>query len=138
MKNLKQKEIVKSWQLVDAKDKSLGRVSTQVAKMLMGKHKAIYTPHLDTGDNVVVINAKDVKLTGNKETQKIYYRHSGYPGGLYQRTAEKQRQMDPTKIVRKAVEGMLPKTNMGKTMIKKLYIFATSDHPYKNKIKNES
>lgn len=133
MKSLKQKEITRSWHIVDAKNKALGRICSEVAMHLMGKNKTIYSPNLDTGDYVVVINSKEVQLTGKKENQKVYYRHSGYPGGLYAKTAGQLRQQKPNDLVRNAVYGMLPKTKMGKMMLKKLYIYTKSEHPYNNK-----
>src|SRR3989344_2978676 len=119
MKSLKLKDIQKSWHLIDAKDKMLGRVSSEIAMHLMGKNKAMYSPNLDVGDFVVVVNSQKVGLSGKKETQKIYYRHSGYPGGLYSRTAAQVRNKKPNDLIRNAVVGMLPKTKMGKTMVKK-------------------
>lgn len=136
MKSLKPKQITKDWHLIDAANKPLGRVSTEVAMILMGKNKAIYSPNLDAGDYVVVINSSKVKLTGKKENQKKYYKHSGYPGGLYSKTAAQLRENKPNDLVINAVYGMLPKTKMGKLMLKKLYVFQDSEHPYNNKIKN--
>lgn len=134
MKSLKQKDITRSWHLIDVKDKILGRVSADTAMILMGKNKSIYSPNLDTGDYVVIVNAKKIKLSGKKENQKIYYRHSGYPGGLYSKTASDIRSSSPTSLLRHAIVGMLPKTKMGKTMIKKLYIYEGTDHPHKEKL----
>jgi len=136
MKNLKASEIKRDWHLIDAKDQILGRLSTQAAYLLMGKNKPYYTPYLDCGDYVVVINAQKVQLSGKKENQKIYYRHSGYPGGLKYKTASKVRQQKPEELVRHAVVGMLPKTKLGKDMLKKLYIYPESDYPFADKIKN--
>lgn len=133
MKSLKQKEITKSWHLIDAKNIPLGRLSTLVAMHLMGKNKVIYSPNLDTGDYVVIINSSKVQLSGKKENQKVYHRHSGYPGGLYSRTASQLRQDKPNDLIRNAVYGMLPKTKMGKVMLKKMHVYPNSDHPYKNK-----
>lgn len=135
MKSLKPKDIKRSWHLIDAKDMALGRVSTQIAMHLMGKNKPTYSTNLDTGDFVVVVNSKDIKLSGKKEIQKTYYRHSGYPGGLYSRTAKDLRAVKPNDLIRNSVIGMLPKTRMGKIMLKKLYIYAAVDHPHKDKIK---
>ncbi|KKR78022.1 MAG: 50S ribosomal protein L13 [Candidatus Curtissbacteria bacterium GW2011_GWA1_40_9] len=136
MKSLKQKDITRDWHLIDAKNRTLGRISTEIAMYLMGKNKAIYSPNLDTGDNVVVINSEKVQLSGKKETQKVYYKHSGYPGGLYSRTASQLRKGKPNDLIINAVYGMLPKTKMGKIMLKKLHVYKTDEHPYKNKIKN--
>jgi len=134
MINVKPKDIKRSWHLVDAKNKVLGRLSTEVATTLMGKNKSIYTPYLDTGDYVVIVNAKKVALTGKKETQKKYYKHSGYPGGLYVKTVHDLRQKTPDKILRHSIIGMLPKNKIGKQMAKKLFIYEGTDHPYKDKI----
>ena len=133
MKNTKLSDIKRNWHLIDAKGKILGRLSTDIAKLLMGKNKSYYTPHLDTGDFVVVTNAKDVVLSGKKETQKKYYRHSGYPGGLHFETASQIRQKSPQLLIRHATIGMLPKTRLGKIMLKKLFIYADSNHPYAEK-----
>ena len=137
MKSVKPKDIKHSWHLIDAKGKILGRLSTEVAEILMGKTKSYYTPNLDTGDYVVIINAEKIYLSGKKEEQKKYYRHSGYPGGLYTRTTSQQREIRPEHLIRHSVEGMLPKTNMGRTMIKKMYVYAGSNHPYENRFNTE-
>lgn len=137
MKSLKQKDIKNEWRLIDAKNKILGRLSSDIAMTLMGKNKSIYSPNLDTGDYVVVVNAEKITLSGKKENQKVYYRHSGYPGGLYKKTAAQLRVQKPTDLLRNAVEGMLPKTKMGKTMLKKLYIYSGTDHPYNDKFKDQ-
>src|SRR3989344_4830894 len=136
MKNIKLSDIKRDWHLINAKGKVLGRLSADIAKLLMGKTKGYYTPHLDTGDFVVIINAKDVVLSGKKETQKKYYRHSGYPGGLHFKTASQIRQNNPEKLIRHATQGMLPKTRLGKIMLKKLFIYADSKHPYGDKFKS--
>jgi len=136
MRAIKPKDIKRNWHLIDAKEKILGRLSSEVAMHLMGKNKGIYSPNLDTGDFVVVINAQKVALFGKKEKQKKYYRHSGYPGGLYMQTAAQVRKNKPENLIRNAVEGMLPKTKMGKIMLKKLYVFPQSSHPYQSKFKN--
>ena len=124
------KEITRKWHLIDAQDKVLGRVASKIAMMLMGKHKASYTPFLDTGDHVVVINAAKVRLTGNKEDQKIYRTHSGYPGGLKETPARKVRAASPVRLVEEAVKGMLPKTKLGKHMATKLKVYAGDKHPH--------
>src|SRR5947208_9332597 len=118
------------WHIIDAEGEVLGRVATLAARILQGKHKAIYTPFLDTGDHVVVVNAAKVKLTGRKEDQKIYRQHSGYEGGLREERARLVRQRKPEKLVEDAVHGMLPKTKLGEAMYRKLKVYAGSDHPH--------
>ena len=118
------------WHVIDANGQVLGRVATLAAKMLQGKHKAVYTPYIDMGDHVVVINAAQVKLTGRKEDQKIYRRHSGYEGGLREERAKDLRQKNPVRMVEEAVRGMLPKTKMGEAMWRKLKVYAGADHPH--------
>ncbi len=120
----------RNWCLIDAEGKVLGRLATEVATILCGKNKPIYTPHIDTGDFVVVVNADKVKLTGRKWEQKVYYRHSGYPGGLKSLTAKELWEKKPEELVRHAVKGMLPKNRLGRKMIKKLKIYADNDHPH--------
>ncbi len=124
------KEITRKWHLIDARDQVLGRVASKAAMVLMGKHKASYTPFLDTGDHVVVINAARVRLTGKKEDQKVYRRHSGYPGGLKEIPARKVRAAHPARMVEEAVKGMLPKTKLGKHMATKLKVYAGDKHPH--------
>lgn len=126
----KKSEIERKWYVVDAEDKVLGRMASQLAMRLRGKHRPIYTPHVDTGDFIVVINAEKVRLTGKKLTQKIYYRHSGYPGGLKSITAEKLQEKKPAELIRLVVKGMLPKNSLGRAMIKKLKIYAGEKHPH--------
>jgi large subunit ribosomal protein L13 len=123
-------EIKREWQVVDASGQVLGRLASQVAKLLMGKHKSIYTPHLDTGDYVMVLNAAKVELSGKKANQKIYYRYSGYPGGLKEITFRELFSKDPTQVVEAAVKGMLPKSRLGRAMFKKLRVYAGSEHPH--------
>jgi large subunit ribosomal protein L13 len=118
------------WHVIDAKGQVLGRVATLAARLLQGKHKAIYTPYIDTGDHVVVVNAAVVKLTGRKEDQKIYRQHSGYEGGLREERAAVVRKRQPIRLVEEAVRGMLPKTKMGDAMYRKLKVYAGSDHPH--------
>ena len=120
----------RSWFVLDAQDIVLGRLATKVAMMLMGKHKPTYTPFIDTGDHVVVINADKVRLTGNKEEDKNYYRHTGYPGGLKTTTAKKMRQTRPERMIELAIQGMLPKSKMGKQMYRKLNVYAGPKHPH--------
>ena len=123
-------EIERRWWVVDASDMVLGRVASKAALILMGKHKPTYTPFLDSGDHVVVINAAKVKLTGKKEVQKIYRRHSGYPGGLTERQAMTVRATRPTRMIEEAIQGMLPKTKLGKHMYRKLKVYAGEKHPH--------
>ena len=118
------------WHVIDANGQVLGRVATLAARLLQGKHKAIYTPFIDTGDHVVVINAAAVKLTGAKETDKIYRRHSGYEGGLREERAVDVRKRRPVRLVEEAVRGMLPKTKMGDAMYRKLKVYASAEHPH--------
>lgn len=132
-RNLKPNEIERTWYLVDAKGKVLGRLSSQIARVLQGKHRPYYTPYWDMGDNIVVVNAKDVAVTGNKEKQKLYYHHSGYPGGLRKQTLAELRKRRPTEILRRAVLGMMPKNKLAREMMKKLFIYAGSEHPHKDK-----
>nr|AKQ04291.1 50S ribosomal protein L13, large subunit ribosomal protein L13 [uncultured Microgenomates bacterium Rifle_16ft_4_minimus_4732] len=135
MRNIKAKDINRKWHLIDAKNKVLGRLTSEIAKILMGKNKSYFTPNLDTGDFVVVVNAKDVMLSGKKENQKKYYRHSGYPGGMRISTAAQVRTKKPEDLVKHAVVGMLPKTKLGKLMVKKLFVFPEAEHSYKDKFK---
>jgi large subunit ribosomal protein L13 len=118
------------WHVIDAGGQVLGRVATLAARLLQGKHKAIYTPFIDTGDHVVIINAVQVKLTGRKEDQKIYRRHSGYEGGLREERAVELRKRQPIRMMEEAVRGMLPKTKMGDAMYKKLKVYAGPEHPH--------
>ena len=118
------------WHVIDASGKVLGRVATVTVRLLQGKHKAIYTPFIDTGDHVVIINAGTVKLTGRKEEQKLYRRHSGYEGGLREERAVDVRKRQPVRLVEEAVRGMLPKTKMGDAMYRKLKVYAGADHPH--------
>ena len=126
----KEQEVEKKWFLIDAKDKILGRLATQIAMRLRGKHKPIFTPHADTGDFVVVVNADKVVMTGRKWTNKKYYRHSGYTGGLKEITAEKLIQKKPEDVLKFAVRGMLPKNSLGRRQLKKLKVYAGPDHPH--------
>ena len=118
------------WHLIDARGRVLGRIATHAARLLQGKHKPVYTPFIDTGDHVVVVNAAAVTLTGQKDAQKMYRRHSGYAGGLHEERAAVVRQRRPARIVEQAVRGMLPKTKMGDTMYRKLKVYAGPDHPH--------
>ena len=123
-------EIVRSWVILDAAEAALGRVASRAAKILMGKHKPIYTPFLDTGDHVIVINAAKARLTGKKETQKIYHYHSGHPGGLKEISVERRRATLPVRILEEAIRGMLPKTKLGNQMYRKLKVYAGDKHPH--------
>ena len=122
--------IQRHWHVIDAEEAVLGRIASKAALILMGKHKPSYTPYIDTGDHVIVVNAAKVKLTGNKEEQKLYRRHSGYPGGLTETSARKVRASRPTRMVEEAVQGMLPKSKMGKQMYRKLQVYAGPTHPH--------
>ncbi len=126
----KEKEVKKNWYLVNAENKILGRLATQIAMRLRGKHKPIFTPHADTGDFIVVINAEKVSLTGKKWDKKIYYRHSGYIGGLKEISAKKLLEKKPEDVLRFAVRGMLPKNSLGRRQLKKLKIYVGSEHPH--------
>jgi large subunit ribosomal protein L13 len=128
--NAKPGEVERRWYVVDADGQTLGRLATRIADTLRGKDKAQYTPHVDTGDFVVVVNAEKVQVTGNKLDQKRYYRHSGYPGGLRSRTLREQLERRPTEVIRKAVKGMLPKNRLARKQINKLKIYAGPDHPH--------
>ena len=130
----KAKDIERKWWVIDARDKTLGRMAAQVAKLLMGKHKPIYAPHIDTGDYVVVINAAKLKVTGKKAEQKFYYRHSGYPGGLKSRSFEELFSKNPVRVVELAVKGMLPHNSLGRAMFKKLKVYPGNEHPHQAQI----
>lgn len=123
-------QIRHDWIVVDAQDQVLGRLSTRIASILRGKHKPIFTPHLDTGDYVVVINAEKVKVTGNKENQKLYDRYSGYPGGLTQISYRRMQSRSPERIIERAVWGMLPKNSLGRKLLKKLKVYVGAEHPH--------
>lgn len=123
-------EVLRQWHVIDANGAVLGRVASKAAMILMGKHKPTYAPFLDTGDHVVVINAAKIRLTGNKEEQKVYRRHSGYPGGLVEVQARKMRQTRPAQMIEDAIAGMLPKTKLGKQMYRKLKVYPGDKHPH--------
>ncbi|HHX79776.1 MAG TPA: 50S ribosomal protein L13 [Acholeplasmataceae bacterium] len=122
--------VERKWYLVDATDLVLGRLSTEVAAILRGKHKPTFTPHVDCGDYVIIVNAEKIALTGNKLQDKMYYRHSGYPGGLKQRNAKTLLDNQPEKILEKAIRGMLPKNKLGAAMYRKLFVYAGPEHPH--------
>jgi large subunit ribosomal protein L13 len=140
IKNIKEKKmksfmqtketVVRNWYVIDAKDKPLGRVATTAANVLRGKHKPTYTPSVDCGDYVIIINAKEVLLTGNKAEGKIYYNHSRYAGGLRERTAKEMKEKYPEEMVERAVKGMLPHNRLGRQMYKKLFVYAENEHPH--------
>jgi large subunit ribosomal protein L13 len=123
-------EVQHDWILVDAKDAVLGRLASQIASRLRGKHKAIYTPHVDTGDFVVVVNVDKLRVTGNKAQAKMYYRHTGYPGGIYETNFTKLQQRHPQRVLQKAVKGMLPKGPLGYAMLRKLKVYGGATHPH--------
>lgn len=123
-------EIERHWYVVDAESKTLGRLATQIADVLRGKNKPAYTPHVDTGDFVIVVNAEKVRVTGQKLDQKLYYRHSGYPGGLRSRSLREQLERRPEEVLRRAVRGMLPKNKLASAQLRKLKIYAGADHPH--------
>jgi large subunit ribosomal protein L13 len=123
-------EIERRWYIVDAEGLTLGRLATQVATVIRGKHKPSFTPHLDVGDYVIVVNAEKVHVTGNKEEQKFYYRHSGYPGGFRSTSLRDQLDKHPERVIETAVKGMLPHTNLGRDQLKKLKVFAGPNHPH--------
>jgi len=127
---VKASEIERSWWVVDATDQTLGRLATRIATLLEGKHKPVYSPNLDTGDHVVVINALKVKVTGNKLTQKSYYRHSNYPGGLKEENLQALMARKPEAVIERAVKGMLPQNRLGRAMFKKLRVYRGADHPH--------
>ena len=126
----KQETVKREWFVIDATDKVLGRLSTEIARRLRGKHKPEYTPHVDTGDYIVIVNAEKVRVTGNKEQDKIYYHHTGYVGSLKSINLAKQRQEHPERIIQAAVKGMLPKNSLGRTMFKKLKVYAGATHEH--------
>lgn len=126
----KDETVQRAWYVIDAKGKTLGRLASEIAKRLRGKHKPEYTPHVDTGDYIVVVNAEQVKVTGRKMTDKIYYRHSGYPGGLKQDTLGDILRRTPIRVIEMAVKGMLPKNPLGRAMYRKLNVYAGDSHPH--------
>ncbi|MBB6455140.1 large subunit ribosomal protein L13 [Salirhabdus euzebyi] len=126
----KDKEVDRKWYVVDAEGKTLGRLASEVASILRGKHKPTYTPHVDTGDHVIIVNANKVHLTGKKLSDKMYYRHSNYPGGLKSRTADEMRTNYPEKMLELTISGMLPKNSLGRKMAKKLHVYAGPEHKH--------
>ena len=126
----KKEDVVRNWYVIDAEGKSLGRVATEAARILRGKHKPTFTPHVDCGDFVIIVNASKVNLTGKKLDDKIYYNHSGYTGGLSERTAREMLENYPVEMLERAVKGMLPTGRLGRQMYKKLFVYAESEHPH--------
>lgn len=133
----KAKDIERQWHVIDASGQTLGRLCTKVAMLLMGKHKPYYVPTMDTGDYVVVINASKVRVTGNKADKKMYYRHSGYPGGLKEANYTKMMETFPTRVIEHAVRGMLPHTRIGRVMFKKLKVYEGASHPHQAQVGGE-
>ena len=126
----KKEDIVRNWYVIDAEGQTLGRLATKVAHVLRGKHKPTYTPHVDCGDFVIVVNASKINLTGNKLNDKIYYNHSGYTGALRESSARVMKEQYPEEMIERAVKGMLPKGRLGRQMYKKLFVYAGSEHPH--------
>ncbi|MCX5847485.1 MAG: 50S ribosomal protein L13 [Deltaproteobacteria bacterium] len=128
--NARKEDIIRNWYVIDAEGQILGRLASEIARRLRGKHKPVYTPYMDTGDFVIVVNAGKVSLTGKKLSDKVYYHYSGYPGGLKKTYAGKMLEDNPEKVLNYAVKGMLPKNSLGRKMLKKLKIYAGNDHPH--------
>ena len=126
----RKEDVVRNWYIIDASEKNLGRVATKAAHILRGKHKPTFTPHVDCGDFVIVVNASKVNLTGNKMDAKIYRNHSGYPGGLRERTAREMKENYPEEMIERAIKGMLPKGRLGRQMYRKLFVYAGNEHPH--------
>ena len=131
----KASEIVAGWHVMDATDQVLGRLASEAAKLILGKHKPIYAPHMAVGDHVVVINAGKVKVTGRKLENKVYYRHSGYPGGLRSTVLGSMLAAHPTRVIEKAVWGMLPHNRLGRALFRRLHVYAGPDHPHQGQVK---
>jgi len=129
-KSERKEDVVHAWWILDAEDQTLGRISTRIAHILRGKHKPSYTPHVDCGDCVIILNAEKVRLTGNKMNDKVYLRHTGYPGGQRSITAKELVEKKPRALVETAVKGMLPKTKLGRAMFKKLFVYEGNEHPH--------
>jgi large subunit ribosomal protein L13 len=130
----KASEIVRQWHVIDASGQTLGRLATQIAQLLKGKNKVYYAPHMDTGDFVIVVNASKVHVTGDKLVEKIYYRHSGYPGGLHERTLGAQLERFPERVIEHAVRGMLPHNSLGRAMYRKLKVYGGPTHPHASQL----
>jgi len=128
--SVRAQDVERSWWVIDAEDQVLGRLATEIARRLRGKHKPEYTPHVDTGDYIIVVNAEKVRVTGNKENNKVYWRHSGYPGGIKGTTVAVMRETHPERMIEIAVKGMLPKGPLGRAMFRKLKVYAGVEHPH--------
>ena len=128
--SIRKEDVTRKWYLINAENKVLGRLASEVAQLLRGKHKPIYTPHIDTGDCVIIINADKVAMTGNKWEQKLYRWHTGYPGGFREVSAERMRERRPERLIELAVRGMLPKNKLGRAMLRKLKVYTTNTHPH--------
>lgn len=128
--SMRDQDVERSWWVIDAENQTLGRLATEVARRLRGKHKPEYTPHVDTGDYIIVVNAEKVRVTGNKENNKMYWRHSGYPGGIRSTSVATMRETHPERIIEKAVKGMLPRNPLGRAMYRKLKVYAGAEHPH--------
>ena len=128
--SIRSQDVRHDWLVVDAADRTLGRLATEIAHRLRGKHKPEFTPHVDTGDYIIVVNAEKVRVTGRKTTDKIYYRHSGYPGGIKGTSFERMRETHPERLIETAVRGMLPRNPLGRAMFRKLKVYAGPDHPH--------
>lgn len=128
--SMRDQDVERSWWVIDAENQTLGRLATEIARRLRGKHKPEYTPHVDTGDYIIVINAEKVRVTGNKENDKVYWRHSGYPGGIRGTNVATLRETHPERIIENAVKGMLPRNPLGRAMYRKLKVYAGSEHPH--------
>lgn len=128
--SMRPQDVERTWWVIDAENKTLGRLATEVARRLRGKHKPEYTPHVDTGDYIIVVNASKVRVTGNKEVGKVYWRHSGYPGGIKSASVAEMRASHPERLIEKAVKGMLPKNPLGRQMYRKLKVYPGAEHPH--------
>lgn len=128
--SMRDQDVERSWWVIDAENQTLGRLATEVARRLRGKHKPEYTPHVDTGDYIIVVNAEKIRVTGNKENNKMYWRHSGYPGGIRSTSVATMRETHPERIIEKAVKGMLPRNPLGRAMYRKLKVYAGAEHPH--------
>jgi large subunit ribosomal protein L13 len=128
--SMREQDVERSWWIIDAENQILGRMATEIARRLRGKHKPEYTPHVDTGDYIIVVNADKVRVTGNKEKGKIYWRHTGYPGGIKGTSVADMRETHPERIIEKAVKGMLPRNPLGRAMYRKLKVYAGAEHPH--------
>lgn len=128
--SMRDQDVERSWWVIDAENVTLGRMATEIARRLRGKHKPEYTPHVDTGDYIIVVNADKVRVTGNKESDKVYWRHSGYPGGIKSTNVANMRATHPERIIENAVKGMLPKNPLGRAMYRKLKVYAGGEHPH--------